>query len=75
MGRYYAMDRDKRYERIKIAFEGLVKGVGENVPVDKLTQVEEGRGGMGQGRYWRYRGNARLFQLRLVLVLFQYGFT
>jgi 2,3-bisphosphoglycerate-independent phosphoglycerate mutase len=29
IGRYYAMDRDKRWERVKIAVEGLVKGVGE----------------------------------------------
>lgn len=28
-GRYYAMDRDKRWERIKIAVDGLVSGVGE----------------------------------------------
>ena len=39
MGRYYAMDRDKRYERTKIAYEGLTKGVGEAVPVDQLIQV------------------------------------
>lgn len=31
IGRYYAMDRDKRWERIKIAFDGLYKGVGEIV--------------------------------------------
>lgn len=28
-GRYYAMDRDKRWERIKLAYDGLVNGVGE----------------------------------------------
>ena len=28
-GRYYAMDRDKRWERVKIAYEGLVNGIGE----------------------------------------------
>ncbi len=28
-GRYYAMDRDKRWERIKIAYDLLVNGVGE----------------------------------------------
>lgn len=28
-GRYYAMDRDKRWERIKIAYDLLVKGQGE----------------------------------------------
>ena len=27
-GRYYAMDRDKRWERIKIAYDGMVNGVG-----------------------------------------------
>ncbi|KAL9716762.1 hypothetical protein Ac2012v2_001213 [Leucoagaricus gongylophorus] len=30
VGRYYAMDRDKRWERIKIAVEGLVNGEGED---------------------------------------------
>ncbi|KAJ3993598.1 PGM protein [Lentinula boryana] len=29
VGRYYAMDRDKRWERIGIALDGLVRGVGE----------------------------------------------
>lgn len=29
VGRYYAMDRDKRWERVKIAIDGLVKGEGE----------------------------------------------
>ena len=28
VGRYYAMDRDKRWERVKIAYEALVKGKG-----------------------------------------------
>jgi len=27
-GRYYAMDRDKRWERVKIAYDALVNGVG-----------------------------------------------
>jgi 2,3-bisphosphoglycerate-independent phosphoglycerate mutase len=34
-GRYYAMDRDKRWERIKLAYDALVKGTGElsrNIP-------------------------------------------
>ncbi|MCA4897924.1 MAG: 2,3-bisphosphoglycerate-independent phosphoglycerate mutase [Bacteroidota bacterium] len=30
VGRYYAMDRDKRWERVKLAYDLLVKGVGEN---------------------------------------------
>jgi 2,3-bisphosphoglycerate-independent phosphoglycerate mutase len=29
IGRYYAMDRDKRWERVKIAFEALTQGTGE----------------------------------------------
>jgi 2,3-bisphosphoglycerate-independent phosphoglycerate mutase len=29
VGRYYAMDRDKRWERIKVAYEALVQGKGE----------------------------------------------
>ncbi len=27
-GRYYAMDRDKRWERVKIAYDAMVKGIG-----------------------------------------------
>lgn len=29
VGRYYAMDRDKRWERIKLAYDALVEGEGE----------------------------------------------
>jgi len=29
VGRYYAMDRDKRWERIQVAYDGLVSGEGE----------------------------------------------
>lgn len=35
-GRYYAMDRDKRWERVKLAYDALVNGVGEhssNAPI------------------------------------------
>jgi 2,3-bisphosphoglycerate-independent phosphoglycerate mutase len=28
-GRYYAMDRDKRWERVKIAYDAVVNGIGE----------------------------------------------
>lgn len=35
-GRYYAMDRDKRWERVRIAYDALVKGVGQ--PSDNLTE-------------------------------------
>lgn len=30
-GRYYAMDRDKRWERVKLAYDGLVNGEGQKV--------------------------------------------
>ncbi|XP_028518515.1 2,3-bisphosphoglycerate-independent phosphoglycerate mutase isoform X2 [Exaiptasia diaphana] len=43
MGRYYAMDRDKRWERIKIAYEGLVQGIGEKATVDNVIDVIKGR--------------------------------
>ncbi|KAJ1960953.1 hypothetical protein IWQ62_004036 [Dispira parvispora] len=29
VGRYYAMDRDKRWERVQLAFDGLTQGKGE----------------------------------------------
>lgn len=28
-GRYYAMDRDKRWERVKLAYDALINGIGE----------------------------------------------
>ncbi|MDR1671547.1 MAG: 2,3-bisphosphoglycerate-independent phosphoglycerate mutase [Alistipes sp.] len=31
IGRYYAMDRDKRWERVKIAYDALVSGIGAHV--------------------------------------------
>lgn len=40
VGRYYAMDRDKRWERIKIAVEGLVDGKGEETK-DVLKTIQE----------------------------------
>jgi len=39
MGRYYAMDRDKRWERIQIAFEGLVEGKGERTSLEEAVNV------------------------------------
>jgi 2,3-bisphosphoglycerate-independent phosphoglycerate mutase len=38
-GRYYAMDRDKRWERVRLAYDALVKGVGEKA-TDALAAVE-----------------------------------
>jgi 2,3-bisphosphoglycerate-independent phosphoglycerate mutase len=40
IGRYYAMDRDKRWERIKLAYDMLVSGTG-NRTKDILASVEE----------------------------------
>ncbi|KAJ9101878.1 hypothetical protein QFC21_003218 [Naganishia friedmannii] len=40
IGRYYAMDRDKRWERVKIAVDGLVSGVGEKSD-DPIKTIEE----------------------------------
>lgn len=38
-GRYYAMDRDKRWERVKLAYDALVNGVGTPTH-DLLTAVK-----------------------------------
>ncbi len=38
IGRYYAMDRDKRWERVKLAYDLLVNGAGE-VCVDPVEAV------------------------------------
>ena len=32
MGRYYAMDRDNRWDRVEKAYNALVKGIGETAP-------------------------------------------
>ncbi len=39
-GRYYAMDRDKRWERVKIAYDAMVNGVGTKT-TDLLQSIEE----------------------------------
>ncbi|HEV7621550.1 MAG TPA: 2,3-bisphosphoglycerate-independent phosphoglycerate mutase [Flavisolibacter sp.] len=39
-GRYYAMDRDNRWERIKLAYDAMVKGNGEKSP-NALKAVED----------------------------------
>ncbi len=39
-GRYYAMDRDKRWERIKLAYDALVNGTGYNTD-DMLAAVKK----------------------------------
>lgn len=40
VGRYYAMDRDKRWERVKLAYDVLVKGRGEETK-DPLLSVQK----------------------------------
>lgn len=40
-GRYYAMDRDKRWERVKLAYDAMVFGEGRKVYADKLIEVVE----------------------------------
>ncbi|KAF8929551.1 hypothetical protein BGZ58_008867 [Dissophora ornata] len=39
-GRYYAMDRDKRWERVKIAVDGLVSGTGDKAS-DPVQAIED----------------------------------
>ncbi len=43
LGRYYAMDRDKRWDRVRIAYEALVRGEGiqEQDPVRALENAYE----------------------------------
>lgn len=40
VGRYYAMDRDKRWERVELALKGLVLGEGEESS-DPVATVKE----------------------------------
>jgi len=39
-GRYYAMDRDKRWERVKLAYDALVNGTGEKTN-DVLAAIKK----------------------------------
>jgi 2,3-bisphosphoglycerate-independent phosphoglycerate mutase len=39
-GRYYAMDRDKRWERIKIAYDAMVNGIGEKT-TDFIASIKD----------------------------------
>lgn len=43
VGRYYAMDRDKRWERVKLAYDAMANGVGElsNNPVELIKMRYE----------------------------------
>lgn len=39
-GRYFAMDRDNRWERVKLAYDAMVKGIGETA-TDAITAIEK----------------------------------
>lgn len=40
VGRYYAMDRDKRWERVELALNGMVLGKGE-ASTDAVATIKE----------------------------------
>src|SRR5438045_7807383 len=40
IGRYFAMDRDKRWERTKLAYDAMVKGIGAPAP-DPMTAIRQ----------------------------------
>ena len=40
IGRYYAMDRDKRWERVKLAYDLIVNGIGTH-STDAVKSIEE----------------------------------
>lgn len=39
-GRYYAMDRDKRWERVKLAYDALTAGIGQHIQ-DPLAAIQQ----------------------------------
>lgn len=41
IGRYYAMDRDKRWERVKLAYDAMVLGTGEKT-IDFVEAITKG---------------------------------
>lgn len=40
VGRYYAMDRDRRWERVKLAYDAMVRGLGEQTK-DILATIDD----------------------------------
>jgi 2,3-bisphosphoglycerate-independent phosphoglycerate mutase len=40
IGRYYAMDRDKRWDRTKLAYDAMVKGIGAPAP-DPVSAIKQ----------------------------------
>lgn len=43
VGRYYAMDRDTRWERTRVAYDAMVANVGEDCTVDKAIDAVKQR--------------------------------
>ncbi|CAI5439399.1 unnamed protein product [Caenorhabditis angaria] len=43
VGRYYAMDRDSRWERINVAYEAMIGGVGENATEANVVDLVKSR--------------------------------
>lgn len=43
VGRYYAMDRDKRWERVKVAYDAMVNGAGV-ITQDPIASIEKSYG-------------------------------
>ncbi|MGB8622985.1 MAG: 2,3-bisphosphoglycerate-independent phosphoglycerate mutase [Paracoccaceae bacterium] len=41
IGRYYAMDRDNRWERVKTAYDAMIRGKGEATAPDPVTAVKQ----------------------------------
>jgi 2,3-bisphosphoglycerate-independent phosphoglycerate mutase len=48
VGRYYAMDRDKRWERVQLAYDALVDGKGQDCVGRDLIEVIEERYAAGE---------------------------
>ena len=40
MGRYYAMDRDNRWDRVELAYNAMVKGEGRKGCLRRLRSTE-----------------------------------
>ena len=53
MGRYYAMDRDKRWDRVEKAYDAMVYGEGAMQNPDPVAAVRES---YDRGRHRRIRG-------------------
>lgn len=47
-GRYYAMDRDTRWERTRIAYDAMIANIGEEITLDKAVDTIKQRYEKGQ---------------------------